>query len=150
MMEQRIFANKLNIEVSQERIRQILLDGQQLEYWIPEISQVIPVKNHYQIRRSASAFNQYEELEIIDSNNMIIYHSTHGQLEYRIVFTFLENMGHSVLQQELFLPTTAIIALPFTLLQPILKAAFSKNLANLSAYAGEQEVNDAGSYSKFF
>ncbi|MBA1394334.1 hypothetical protein EQ500_10750, partial [Lactobacillus sp. XV13L] len=74
MMEQRIFANKLNIEVSQERIRQILLDGQQLEYWIPEISQVIPVKNHYQIRRSASAFNQYEELEIIDSNNMIIYH----------------------------------------------------------------------------
>lgn len=135
MKEQKLFTNTVLTAVKAIKIRKILLDPLQLGDWVPEIKSIRWQNSAYQIIRSNSSLNSYEEITLTYKQNVIIYESNKGKLVYRLAFTLKEMNQQTQIKEEVYLIYSVYQQLPLELISPILQKAMQTNLDNLGLLA---------------
>lgn len=132
-MESKLFTNVVMVNADTEAIKRILSNPQHMLQWIPDISTVDNSRDGFIIRRHEAALNPSEFIQVKSDGQKVIYTSTGGRLEYRLVFLISTQNNQSVIQEELYIPDDTKSHLPVKLLAPIAKHAFHTNLINLRA-----------------
>lgn len=135
MKEQKLFTNTVLTDAKAIKIRKILLDPLQLGDWVPEIKSIRWQNSAYQIIRSNSSLNSYEEITLTYKQNVIIYESNKGKLVYRLAFTLKEMNQQTQIKEEVYLIYSVYQQLPLELISPILQKAMQTNLDNLGLLA---------------
>lgn len=135
MKEQKLFTNTVLTDAKAIKIRKILLDPLQLGDWVPEIKSIRWQNSAYQIIRSNSSLNSYEEITLTYKQNVIIYESNKGKLVYRLAFTLKEMNQQTQIKEEVYLIDSVYQQLPLELITPILQKAMQTNLDNLGLLA---------------
>ncbi|RHW44869.1 hypothetical protein DS832_08590 [Bombilactobacillus bombi] len=135
MKEQKLFTNTVLTDAKAIKIRKILLDPLQLGDWVPEIKSIRWQNSAYQIIRSNSSLNSYEEITLTYKQNVIIYESNKGKLVYRLAFTLKEMNQQTQIKEEVYLIDSVYQQLPLELINPILQKAMQTNLDNLGLLA---------------
>ncbi|MCO6543330.1 MAG: hypothetical protein J6584_05140 [Lactobacillus sp.] len=140
MKEQKLFTNTVLTDAKAIKIRKILLDPLQLGDWVPEIKSIRWQNSAYQIIRSNSSLNSYEEITLTYKQNVIIYESNKGKLVYRLAFTLKEMNQQTQIKEEVYLIDSVYQQLPLELINPILQKAMQTNLDNLGLLAQEPNL----------
>ncbi|WP_204122859.1 SRPBCC family protein [Lacticaseibacillus mingshuiensis] len=134
---QDIFSNTVTIAAPVALVKAWLLDPARLNAWNPEITAISPAQpiGRLHITRSGQALNREEDIQIIESDDLIIYASTGGRLAYRLTFQLTDSEDQTVIEEHLLVDGEAHPLLPLELLAPIAKKAFYDNLVRLSILA---------------
>lgn len=134
-METKLFSNVVMVNADMEDVKEILSNPQQLLQWVPDISTVDQSEDGFLIKRSGAAINQSERIRIQTNGSKIIYISTQGRLEYKLIFSLHAQNHQAVVQEDLYILKDTTNQLPVKLLAPIAKHAFYSNLIRLGSFA---------------
>ncbi|WP_129045141.1 SRPBCC family protein [Companilactobacillus metriopterae] len=134
------FENEIDINSSVERLSGILLNLENITKWDHDIDTVKKDSDGFVIIRKTAAVNPVEHIQVRKENNRIIYISTMGKLEYKVIFTLTDNEGKVNLREDLILTNSSSIKLPLSILKPITKSAFKQVLEVLKAVSESENV----------
>ena len=124
-----LFTNSVVIKGSKKMIGEFLSQAGLLMKWNPAISDVKKIgENSFAIHRDGDALNKDEIISITKTNGRIVYTSTDGKLEYRLVFDLTDENGQTLVKEAMLITNENYLHLPLTLLAPIAKYAFNQNL----------------------
>ncbi|WP_099974947.1 polyketide cyclase [Lactobacillus terrae] len=134
------FENEIDINSSVERLSGILLSLENITKWDHDIDTVKKDSDGFVIIRKTAAVNSVEHIQVKKENNRIIYISTMGKLEYKVIFSLTDNEGKVNLREDLILTNISSIKLPLSILKPITKSAFKQVLEVLKAVSESENV----------
>jgi hypothetical protein len=131
-MGNKIFTNIITINSDEETIKSLLENVQYILKWDKEIVDVVEIDtNEFMILRNQRAFNHQETIKVSSSNDKIIYVSTEGRIQYRIVWEIEQiNENRTKLSQNLYLEN-GFYEEVIEIIKPVVKNAFEENLYNL-------------------
>jgi hypothetical protein len=131
-MENKIFTNIITINSGEETIKSLLENVQYILKWDKEIVDVVEIDtNEFMILRNQRAFNHQETIKVSSSNDKIIYVSTEGRIQYRIVWEIEQiSENRTKLSQNLYLENGFYDEV-IEIIKPVVKNAFAENLYNL-------------------
>ncbi|MHC5375197.1 hypothetical protein ACYSNU_15625 [Enterococcus sp. LJL120] len=131
-MTKPLFTNVTSTTATTERVRDFLLDLENIARWAPEISSLQNSETGISITRSGHALNAVEEISVTEDDGKIIYHSTGGKLAYDLEFVLESQRQHTQIFQVLHLTEPNFLSIPLSLVKPIIKQAFQENLSRLA------------------
>ncbi|KSU03097.1 hypothetical protein KF201_0736 [Lactococcus lactis subsp. lactis] len=110
----------------------MLKNVQYILKWDKEIVDVVEIDtNEFMILRNQQAFNHQETIKVSSSNDKIVYVSTEGRIQYRIVWEIEQiNENRTKLSQNLYLEN-GFYEEVIEIIKPVVKNAFAENLYNL-------------------
>lgn len=131
-MENKIFTNIITINSDEETIKSLLENVQYILKWDKEIVDVVEIDtNEFMILRNQRAFNHQETIKVSSSNDKIIYMSTEGRIQYRIVWEIEQiSENRTKLSQNLYLENGFYDEV-IEIIKPVVKNVFAENLYNL-------------------
>lgn len=128
-METKLFTNHISISSSEERVKDLLANLENIVKWDREIVDISSLDDHeFMVLRQEGAFNQQEIIKVDIKDNEITYLSSTGKIEYRIAWLIeSEDSGLIKLSQSLYIKGANFIPLA-KLIKAITQQAFLENL----------------------
>ncbi|WP_265459607.1 hypothetical protein [Enterococcus sp. HY326] len=132
-MTKPLFTNVTSTTATTERVRDFLLDLENITQWAPEISSLQNSEMGMTLTRIGHALNAVEEISVTEADGKIIYHSIGGKLAYDLEFVLEKQQQQTKISQMLHFTEPNYLSIPLSLVKPIIKQAFQENLHRLAA-----------------
>ncbi len=128
-MESKLFTNIITINSDGQTIKFSLENVQYILKWDREIVDVVEIDtNEFMILRNQQAFNHQETIKVSSSDDKVIYVSTEGRIQYRIVWEIEQIIENKTkLSQNLYLEN-GFYEEVIEIIKPVVKNAFAENL----------------------
>lgn len=141
-VEKHFFDNSININTSKETLIELLANIKHIIEWDHDIRDVQEDKTGYRIVRSAPSINEFEHIQIEkSSNDEIIYISTGGLVEYKVIFKVISLDEKKIhLTESVYLTGYPEIPIPFEVFKPTTQNAFYEVLNVLKGVAELEEI----------
>lgn len=135
------FENSIDINADRLTLVNLLINIDRIIEWDHDISDVQKDETGFRIIRATPAINEFEHIEIKQQGDDVIYVSTEGLVEYRVIFNIqkLEN-GKLHLTENVTLTGYPSFPIPFAVFQPITQNAFYQVLEVLKSVAEVEEL----------
>lgn len=140
-MEAKLFTNEILVNAAEERIKNILINMQNILKWDSEIGDISPIDdNKFMILRKGAALNKQEVISVISSENSVTYVSKKGKIEYRVEWVLNKIENHlTQLKQTVFLNEKNAFLPMAEIIRPLTQSAFKENLYVLKAVCEQEE-----------
>lgn len=141
-METELFTNRIEIEVTSNKVFNLLANLKNILQWDREVIQVDELQNNeFMIMRGHGAVNNKELVTVEISNQQVIYKSTTGKIAYTIVWSMRDvGTSRTQLSQTLQLNETNAWVPLAKLISPMMKSAFLQNLRVIKAVSEFEHV----------
>ncbi|SCB73309.1 hypothetical protein [Weissella bombi] len=149
-MEVKLFTNEILVSATNERIKNILDNVQNILKWDSEIGDISPIDNHkFMILRKGAALNKQEVISVITSEDSVTYVSKKGKIEYRVEWVLDKIENHlTKLKQNVFLNEKNAFLPMAEIIRPLTQNAFKENLYVLKAVCEQEEqFNGASNFT---
>lgn len=128
-----MFTNVLTSEAPLTKYKKFLENPMNLLKWDPEITNIVSNTEGYSIEREKNALNMSELLTLLEEDSDIVYKVDGNRFSYKVAFTLVTRNKETEIRQTLYLDDDNSLHVPFVLLKPIAKHAFSENLIRIGA-----------------
>ncbi|GAB2026757.1 hypothetical protein [Lactovum odontotermitis] len=131
-MSAKLFTNTIVINKNKQIVKFLLENVQNILKWDNEIIDVAEIDaQEFMVLRNQAAFNHQETIKVLANDDEIIYNSTEGRIEYRLVWKIKEiDENTTRLSQNLYLEK-GIYGGVARLMKSVVKSAFAGNLQAL-------------------